>query len=86
MSGAGSAALASAIHRESGEREDRFRTAMKPTTLNPLPIARACPELQHAGTSGRYPAAGRDPCPFCATRGDLGCAHFAPATRIESVR
>jgi hypothetical protein len=26
----------------------------------------------------RPPALGREPCTYCGTRGDLGCAHFSP--------
>ena len=60
---------------------DRRAEAGRLTTLNPLPIDRACPELATPSTGAHDPrpqAHGRDPCPKCEIRGDLGCAHFAP--------
>lgn len=58
----------------------RLDLARRLTTLHPLPIARPCPVDTRpvAPADKRPPAFGRDPCPYCATRGDLGCAHFAP--------
>lgn len=30
------------------------------------------------------PAPDRNPCPRCGTRGDLGCAHFAPCEQVPA--
>ena len=59
----------------------RRTEANRLTTRNPLPIARDCVELSvpALGDADTRPlAASRDPCLNCGTRGDLGCAHFAP--------
>lgn len=50
---------------------------------DPLPLARAperCSPATAARVAGKPMALGRDPCPRCGARGDLGCDHFAPFT------
>lgn len=66
---------------EAQERERRYQRAMRLTTLVPLSINRPAPVLTAPEQEGdtRPIAPGRDPCPRCETRGDLGCAHFRPA-------
>lgn len=63
--------------------EYRKRAALC-TALKPLPIARPTPVLTVAPPTSadhRPPAPSREPCPRCATRGDLGCKHFAPCEK-----
>lgn len=73
----GSAALREAIFAQSAEREQRRRAARSIGHGAPLQHAGPHPVL-HLASGARPPAAGRDPCPRCGTRGDLGCRHRAP--------
>lgn len=63
---------------------DRYRARQKAGScgggLKPLPIKRPTPvAAKPAVENDRRPrAASHEPCPFCSTRGDLGCDHFAP--------
>lgn len=54
------------------------------TTLTVIPIRRPCPVERRPAVplDTRPPAFGREPCPYCGTRGDLGCAHFAPCEQV----
>jgi hypothetical protein len=42
--------------------------------------------LQLDGRDPRPRAVGRDPCPNCGARGDLGCDHFAPCAPVDMPR
>lgn len=77
---AGSAQLLEAIAAEAADREKRFAEARRLAISNPIPIGRPTPTLARPAMDyDRRPiAADRGPCPRCATRGDLGCAHQRP--------
>ena len=66
--------------REQAKRYTKSRE-LSATFRNPVPIDRPTPVLRHTpphGTDRRPIALTRDPCPRCATRGDLGCEHQQP--------
>lgn len=67
------------ISRDDG-MNGRRNDAANCTTLTVIPINRPCPVERRPAVplDTRPPAPSRNPCPRCATRGDLGCAHFAP--------
>ena len=53
------------------------------TALRPVPLA-AGPVIARRSTGGNLPiATGRDPCPRCAIRGDIGCEHQQPFEAAE---
>lgn len=66
---------------EARELLERKALARKILT-SPLPLRRQASVLSAPAVPGsvdrRPVAASRDPCPFCETRGDLGCAHQRP--------
>ena len=66
--------------REQAKRYTKSRE-LSATFRNPVPIDRPTPVLRHSPPPGadlRPIALTRDPCPRCATRGDLGCKHQQP--------
>ena len=66
--------------REQAKRYTKARE-LSATFRNPVPIDRPTPVLRHTpppGADRRPIALTRDPCPRCATRGDLGCKHQQP--------
>lgn len=78
------------IHEQLAERHQRLKTARKLSHAKPLPVARPCNVLSIAADQGeedpRPFASGREPCPRCAVRGDIGCAHqrpFVPPDRTD---
>ena len=66
-----------------GERRQAARE-LASTCKRSLPLDRPAPVQAHpiSGHDARPPAASREPCPYCQTRGDLGCAHFAPCEPV----
>lgn len=54
----------------------------------PLPIRRPTPvrSVPAVECDPRPQAASREPCPYCSTRGDLGCDHFAPCSPSDLPR
>ncbi|WP_375290879.1 hypothetical protein [Qipengyuania sp.] len=78
-----SAALAKAMASYgivAARRREALREASVSRAVAPLPVNHAF-SVQGRTTLAlvqRSPAPSREPCPRCATRGDLGCAHFAP--------
>lgn len=50
------------------------------TVHDPLPVNRPTPVFRFPAPAvdRRPPALSRGPCPYCETRGDLGCAHQRP--------
>lgn len=68
-----------AIDREALEAADRRAQARRLTTRHPLPLDRPQPTPVIAIDIDRRPQAmSREPCPRCAVRGDIGCAHQLP--------
>lgn len=71
-----------AMPQASGGAAERRRLAWKlsGTVHDPLPVNHPVPVLQFVPRSvdRRPPALSREPCPRCAARGDLGCAHQRP--------
>lgn len=83
----GSASLAAAIMRECEAAAARRAVAstMSGTAMHKLSLERPAPrQLRQVPGDRRPPAAGREPCPYCQTRGDLGCAHFAPCEPVTA--
>lgn len=88
----GSTALREALFNEAAAREQRFKDARalsgtrsvtavsRFAALTPKSLA-AHFEIDKA--VDRYPAPTREPCARCGTRGELGCAHFAPFEEIQ---
>lgn len=72
-----SAALSNAL-KSYAEELARERPARVPAP------ARKTPGYRAMGLHQLRPAFGRDPCPYCGTRGDLGCAHFAPCEGVPA--
>lgn len=73
--------------REMGRRRyiaSSIGTVDKPLSINRRALSRPAP-LQVA-SSDQPIAPSREPCPRCATRGDLGCAHQLPMERVEDQR
>lgn len=78
----GSEALRKAIAAEVAEQAQRRSIArtLSGSAMAALTLPRpAAPRAIAIRTFPKAPAANREPCPRCATRGDLGCAHRAPA-------
>lgn len=66
--------------RENAKRFTKARE-LSATFRHPIPIDRPTPVLRHTpppGADRRPIALTRDPCPRCATRGDIGCRHQQP--------
>ncbi|WP_338445922.1 hypothetical protein V5F89_12305 [Pelagerythrobacter marensis] len=61
---------------------ERYRDAkrLSGTAMANLPHRKTVAAMSQPQTANdrRPPRENREPCPFCATRGDLGCCHFAP--------
>lgn len=74
------------IDREALAAADRRAQARRLTTRHPLPLDRPEPmPVVAIELDPRPRALSREPCPRCAVRGDIGCAHqlpFAPETRV----
>ena len=73
-------ALDIAAARAFAERWTRLHqlTSDSPDLMRPAPVL----EYQPGALDLRPQAAGRDPCPRCNIRGDLGCAHQSPAPEV----
>jgi hypothetical protein len=71
-----------AAARAFSERWIRTRqlTSDGPDLLRPMPVLHYHPET----VDMRPRAAGRDPCPRCEIRGDIGCIHQAPCEAVEA--
>jgi DNA-binding MarR family transcriptional regulator len=74
----GSDELAKALKRYAAEVRLE-RQAIAPTSARRMPGYRV-----RAAFDSRPPAFNREPCPHCGTRGDLGCAHFAPCEQVTA--
>lgn len=76
--------------RQQMSRDDgmsgRRSEAASGSSLTFLPVRRPCPvaTVPSRTADSRPQASGREPCPRCATRGDLGCAHFAPCEPVSA--
>jgi hypothetical protein len=80
-------ALRAEIFAESAAASKRREFAWVPSNGNPLAIApRPVLSAPLRAVDTRPRAHGRDPCGYCSTRGDLGCAHFAPCEEVEFTR
>lgn len=73
-----SATLRDAISDEAALVMRRRQAARATGHTAPLECQGPRPVLRAAPVDPRPIAAGRDPCPRCGTRGDLGCRHQAP--------
>lgn len=69
--------LREAIHKESRRAADRRARARINSNAEPLEMERPAIQAQDSDQS-RPRAFSREPCPYCAVRGDHGCRHFAP--------
>ena len=74
--------LAQQIREDARRREERLSIARKFSNGTPLDVDRGASfplQMPDLGASDVRPyAVSADPCPRCATRGTLGCAHQKP--------
>jgi hypothetical protein len=74
--------LSEQIRAECQARSERFAQASR-TAMEPIDLDRPPPPISAAIAGDQRPLAwGRDACPFCGVRGDLGCKHFRPAEQV----